>query len=234
MGLASDGFNPFSNMTSTYSLWPVILIPYNLPPWALMNRTNYFMSLLIPGPKSPGKDYDVFLKPLIDELNELWVGVEAYDVISREMFNLQDVIMWTINDFPAYAYLSGWSTSGKLACPICLEDTRSKRIRGKQCFMGHRCYLSRNSSWRKSKEYDGSREYRDPPREFSGDDILQQLSVTFNADCRQPVCVNAERFNNEIGFIVRTHGTFHYKEWRLVPEAVRAPLREFLLVRKII
>ncbi|XP_074364848.1 uncharacterized protein LOC141705880 isoform X2 [Apium graveolens] len=79
MGLASDGFNPFSNLSSTYSLWPVILIPYNMPPWASPNGTNYLMSLLIPGPRSHGKDYDVFLQPLIDELKELWDGVDAYD-----------------------------------------------------------------------------------------------------------------------------------------------------------
>lgn len=57
-----------------------------------------------------------------------------------------------------------------------------------------------------------------------------KLSVTFDANCRQPICINAERFNNEIGFIVRNHGTFSYKEWRLVPEHVRAPLRNYLLV----
>ncbi|KAA0059144.1 uncharacterized protein E5676_scaffold201G00310 [Cucumis melo var. makuwa] len=31
--LSSDGFNPFENMSTSYSMWPVILIPYNLPPW---------------------------------------------------------------------------------------------------------------------------------------------------------------------------------------------------------
>lgn len=56
-----------------------------------------------------------------------------------------------------------------------------------------------------------------------------KLSVIFDADCLQPICTNAERFNNEIGFVVRNHGTFHYKDWRLVPEAVRAPLRHYLL-----
>ncbi|XP_074324585.1 uncharacterized protein LOC141661468 isoform X2 [Apium graveolens] len=56
-----------------------------------------------------------------------------------------------------------------------------------------------------------------------------KLSVIFDADCLQPICANAEKFNNEIGFIVRNHATFHYKEWRLVPEAVRAPLRHYLL-----
>ncbi|RVW76461.1 hypothetical protein CK203_056872 [Vitis vinifera] len=32
LGLASDGFNPFGNMSISYSMWPVVLIPYNLPP----------------------------------------------------------------------------------------------------------------------------------------------------------------------------------------------------------
>ncbi|XP_062078591.1 uncharacterized protein LOC133783073 [Humulus lupulus] len=56
----------------------------------------------------------------------------------------------------------------------------------------------------------------------------RKLSVTFNAECRQPICTNAEKFNNEIGFIIRNHGTFHYKEWIMVPEDVRAPLRHYL------
>ncbi|GJX26679.1 uncharacterized protein Tco_0232975 [Tanacetum coccineum] len=32
LGLASDGFNRFRTMSTTYSTWPVVLIPYNLPP----------------------------------------------------------------------------------------------------------------------------------------------------------------------------------------------------------
>ncbi|XP_074379633.1 uncharacterized protein LOC141720881 isoform X1 [Apium graveolens] len=175
MGLASDGFNPFSNMTSTYSLWPVILIPYNMPHWASPNGTNYLMSLLIPGPKSPGKDYDVFLQPLIEELKQLWDGIDAYDSYKGCMFKLKAAVLWTINDFSGYAYLSGWSTAGKLACPMCLEDTRSRRITDKQYFTGHRCYLNKDHPWRKSKEYDGSSEFRGPPRNFTGEDILKQL-----------------------------------------------------------
>ena len=36
LGLATDGFNPFGNMSNSYSMWPVILVPYNLPPWKCM------------------------------------------------------------------------------------------------------------------------------------------------------------------------------------------------------
>ena len=32
LGLATDGFNPFGNMNNNYSMWPVILTLYNLPP----------------------------------------------------------------------------------------------------------------------------------------------------------------------------------------------------------
>jgi hypothetical protein len=33
--------------------------------------------------------------------------------------------MWTINDFPAYGMLSGWSTHEKLACPYYMENNKA-------------------------------------------------------------------------------------------------------------
>ena len=55
-------------------MWPVLVVPYNLPPWACMQESNFMMALLIPGPKSPGKDFDVFLEPLIEDLLELYLS----------------------------------------------------------------------------------------------------------------------------------------------------------------
>src|SRR4051812_32075815 len=49
-GLATDGFNPFGNMSVSYSMWPVMLVPYNMPPWKCMKSKNMMLSLLIPGP----------------------------------------------------------------------------------------------------------------------------------------------------------------------------------------
>ena len=69
--LASDGFNPFGNMSISYNMWHVVLIPYNLPPWMCMKQTFFILSLLIPSPTAPGNDIDIYLQPLIDELNEL-------------------------------------------------------------------------------------------------------------------------------------------------------------------
>ena len=120
LGLASDGFNPFGNMSISYNMWPMVLIPYNLSRWMCMKQTFFMLSLLIPGPTAPGNDIDTYLQPLIDELNDLWdVGVETYDASTKQNFCMRAAILWTINDFPAYANLSGWSTKGKFACLIC-------------------------------------------------------------------------------------------------------------------
>jgi hypothetical protein len=65
LGLASDGFNPFGMLNVTYTIWPVILIPYNLP-WLCLKQPFWMMSRLILGPKSQGNIIDVYLEPLID------------------------------------------------------------------------------------------------------------------------------------------------------------------------
>ncbi|KAF5472329.1 hypothetical protein F2P56_009055 [Juglans regia] len=72
LGLASDGFTPFNNLAKPHSIWPVILVPYNLPPWSCMKDQFFITSLIIPGPRSPGNEIDVYLQPLIDELLEFW------------------------------------------------------------------------------------------------------------------------------------------------------------------
>ncbi|KAI9170227.1 hypothetical protein LWI28_024742 [Acer negundo] len=134
------------------------------------------MSLLIPGPQSPGKDIDIFLQPLVDELKELWhAGVETYDVSSRQNFQLHAVVLWTINDFPAYGDLSGWSTKGYMACPVCNEDTSSRKLRSKICYMGHRRFLPMNHPWRRSRKHDGDIEHRKAPTMRKRDAIVQQL-----------------------------------------------------------
>ncbi|GJU16926.1 hypothetical protein Tco_1144892 [Tanacetum coccineum] len=82
LGLAVDGFNPFDNLSQSYNMWPVILTTYNLPLWLCMKESSFMLTLLIPRPKSPGKDIDVYLRSLIDDLKDLWAkpGVETIDV----------------------------------------------------------------------------------------------------------------------------------------------------------
>ncbi|KAG8485401.1 hypothetical protein CXB51_021699 [Gossypium anomalum] len=178
LGLASDGFNPFRTMSTSHSTWPVLLIPYNLEPWACMKQSSLILSMVIPGEKGPGNDIDVYMQPLIKELKQLWTGVDAFDSSASESFTLRACLLWTINDFPAYANLSGWSTKGQVACLICAEKTESRWLQygRKFCYMGHRRWLSAEHPFRKqSREFDGTIEYEVAPIPQSGEDILRDI-----------------------------------------------------------
>jgi hypothetical protein len=81
LGLCTDGFSPFGMSRRQYSCWPVILTPYNLPLWMCIKDAMMFFTVIIPGPKNPKHKVDVYLQPLIDELNKLWYeGVPTYDI----------------------------------------------------------------------------------------------------------------------------------------------------------
>nr|GEZ42556.1 hypothetical protein [Tanacetum cinerariifolium] len=125
-----------NNLSQSYSMWPVILTTYNLPPWLCMKESYFMLTLLIPVPKSPGKDIDVYLRPLIDDLKVLWAkpGVETIDVAKGLKFNMRAMVLWTINDFPARSSLSGWSGQGYKACPTCNKDTPSVHVLGKTAY----------------------------------------------------------------------------------------------------
>ena len=88
-------------------------------------------------------------------------------------------LLWTINDFPAYAMLSGWSTKGTFACPCCNEDHQSMRLdKGKKfCYWGHRRFLdSRHRLRRQRAPFNGRVELRPSPLKLSGLQVLQQLN----------------------------------------------------------
>jgi len=119
LGLATDGFNPYRTMNNGHSIWPMILIPYNRPPWECMKQSSFIVSMIIPGRKKmPGNKIVVYLQPLVKELNELWTeGVETYDSFSNEVFVIRASLMWTISDFPGLCTLSRWNTYTSYACP---------------------------------------------------------------------------------------------------------------------
>nr|GEU56039.1 hypothetical protein [Tanacetum cinerariifolium] len=87
LGLAADGFNPFGNLSQAYSMWPMILTTYNLPLWLCTTESYFMLTLLIPGLKSPGKDIDVYLRPLIEDLKEEMRRLEAMGTYTDDEIN---------------------------------------------------------------------------------------------------------------------------------------------------
>ncbi|XP_042405093.1 uncharacterized protein LOC121995413 [Zingiber officinale] len=176
LGLTTDGFNPFKNQSMSYSTWPVVLMPYNLPPWESMKPHSIILSTLIPGPKAPGNDIDVYLRPLLTELKDLWEnGITTYDACNKEMFQMRAVLLWTITDFPGLGCLSGWNTYAKNACPTCADKTDAVYLNNgrKWSFKGHRRFLPRDSKIRTMTSY-GKPEKRELDlTPLSGSDVLQ-------------------------------------------------------------
>ena len=100
--------------------------------------------------------------------------------------------MWIISDFSAYAILSGWSTYGRLACPYCMEHTKSFTLKsGKKTsyFDCHPQFLPENHPYRKQRDkFKKGVIMKDlPPPRLSGDEISSRVSVlpdiTFGTKC---------------------------------------------------
>ncbi|TYK04311.1 uncharacterized protein E5676_scaffold527G00400 [Cucumis melo var. makuwa] len=91
-----------------------------------MHERVKLLHVIAPSPRSPGREIDVYLKPLIEELKELWnFGMRMYDSLTGQFFQLYAALLWMINDFSTYGDLSRWSTKKYQACPICMGDRSS-------------------------------------------------------------------------------------------------------------
>ena len=72
LGFAFDGMNPFGNLSTNHSSWPILLMIYNLPHWLCIKQKYIMLCMMIVGPRQPRNDIDVYLTPLIEDLRKLW------------------------------------------------------------------------------------------------------------------------------------------------------------------
>lgn len=176
LAVATDGFCPFGAAVP-YSMWPVVVIPYNLPPNMCMQKEFNILSLLISGPKSPGKCLNVLMRPLIDELRNLWDdGVVTFDASDNISFNMRAAVLWTISDFPGLGMLGGIQTKGYMACPICMDDLDARHSHNRMYYYGARKDLTLDHRHRKDKKnFDGKTEMNVNKPLRSGDEVYSAI-----------------------------------------------------------
>ncbi|XP_074326699.1 uncharacterized protein LOC141664646 [Apium graveolens] len=76
LGLSSDGFDPFCDpLARDYTVWPVVVVFYNLPPFMCMKAPYMFMPLIVPGPNDPTKDLYIYLRPKVTKRRPRDYGV---------------------------------------------------------------------------------------------------------------------------------------------------------------
>jgi hypothetical protein len=99
LGLVTNGVNPFGAQNSSWSIWPFMLQIYNPPPWLVTKKNLVILTLIIPSKEfMKMHNIDVYMAPLIEELQVLWKGVATYDVARVEgqgYFTLRTILMWT-------------------------------------------------------------------------------------------------------------------------------------------
>ncbi|KAL0402000.1 UNVERIFIED_CONTAM: hypothetical protein Slati_4229900 [Sesamum latifolium] len=100
LGLCTDGFALHGQYDRTYSCGLVILTPYNLPPEMCMSYEYMSLTMVISGPSNVKRLIDVYLEPLIEELQNLWhVGVLTRDSAKNKTFTMCTAVMLTVNHY---------------------------------------------------------------------------------------------------------------------------------------
>jgi hypothetical protein len=49
ISLAADDVNPFGDLNSIYSVWPIFVIDNNIPPWMSTKREHIMLTMIVPG-----------------------------------------------------------------------------------------------------------------------------------------------------------------------------------------
>jgi hypothetical protein len=98
---------------------------------------------------------NTFLRPLMEELKELWQGVDVYDSELKCQFNLCDAYLWSIHDYLTYGKFTGWCVHGRLNCLLCMDDSDAFRLqhgRKVSFFDCHQRFLPLSHEFRGDKE----------------------------------------------------------------------------------
>ena len=104
--------------------------------------------MIISGPKQPGKDIDVFLEPVMEDMKVLWEdGVKMMDA-SVKKFTLKAIILVTITNYPDLFALSG-QIKGKSGCVVCIDGNCYTYLNAskKSMYMRHRRFLNKKHGY---------------------------------------------------------------------------------------
>ena len=167
--------------------------------------SSFILLLIIHAKSSPRINIDVYLQPLIHELKLLCDGVVVFDGCSKEYFNIQSVLRCTINDFPAYAISSGWSTKGYKACPSCADSIHSYMFGGKICYLGHWRWLPRNHPYHSQGHlFAGTEKFKDGLAAIDGIEIsVQKEGVDYGLESLKRLQKGREEDDKRVLLLVK-------------------------------
>ena len=119
-----DWFQPYSHTIS--SVGAIYLTVLNLPRYIRYKRENVILLGIIPGPHEPKNDINSFLKPLVHELQQFWVGINLTVCSSpseKKTVTVKGAILCVTCDIPAGRKVCGFlGHSANLGCSKCMKQ----------------------------------------------------------------------------------------------------------------
>ena len=129
-----DWFQPYKY--STYSAGANYIAIQNLPHHLRFHSENIILVGVIPGPNEPKGDINTYLKPLVNELLELWTGGVMQTVAGVQVL-VRAALVCVAYDIPASRKVSGFvGHNAFLACSKCLKTFPTKFFGEKADFTG--------------------------------------------------------------------------------------------------
>ena len=137
-----DWFQPYKHTQTSVGV--IYLTVLNLPRYIRYKRENIILVGMIPGPREP-KCLNPFLKPLVEELLELWNGIDfpVHTSTGIKCEYVKAAILCVCCDLPAASKTCGFlGHSANLSCTKCLKISPGE--------VGNKDYSGFNrSSWKK-------------------------------------------------------------------------------------
>ena len=131
-----DWVQPFDH--TTYSMGIIYLVVENLPHGERFKLENVIVVGCIPGPKESKGDINSFLRPLVNELLELWTGVQLKTKSLFGYTSVRCMVSCITTDLPATRKFCGFAGHSAIkGCSKCLKSFGSTAFGKKLDYSGY-------------------------------------------------------------------------------------------------
>ena len=189
-----DFFNPFTR--AVHSSGVLCMTVLNLPRSVRYQKRWAMLIGIIPGPEEAQGHVNSFLKPIVDDLLNLYDGIEIRSVVTQEeSFTSRAVLLPVLGDIPASRKVSQYlSFKANKPCDKCHKT--AKREPGTAGACGRMSFLTESIPKRRNNEEVriAMGRYKDAPSRHAADAIAKVSGVRYSELSRLPYFNTVDNF----------------------------------------